>query len=150
MTKVKGNTEVSVNGQFDIHSVLGKLTKELSALKAITDSPFKTKGNMGQFGELKNINDIKTLIKARAVLKRMKTDYDESSMELGLTTVPVWEHDGHDFDALEHDIKLRMSIIQYDARKKELEAMVEEAKGFMTKEDQKAIFLAKMAKVVSA
>lgn len=139
----------------DVPSVLLALKKEHENIKAVVESPFKTSAalDLSQIGlgKLNTIKDVDLLIKAHAVLKRMKVDYDESAASLmSGQQVKSWTMNGNTFEDIEHDIKLQINIINVDDRKKELDALIKEAESFMTKEDQYALFIDKVKKTVKA
>lgn len=129
--------------------MLGALQNELASLKAITETAYKTSGTLDGFGNIQSEMKIENLIRAMSSVSGRETAYYDAAVRLGLGEYPAFTVNGGNADAWEHDIKLRIAVISHAARKQELEELLAEAKTFLTKEDQYAMFQAKLAAKLS-
>lgn len=147
MSKKRTTTNaLALNNQFTANDVVAKLREELKKLKAVTECAYKTSGDIG-IGGMTNIQQetkIDNLIKAYSSVNGRAKMYIEAATELGIEEFPQFTVGGGNLDAWKHDIQLRMDVIRYSDRKAELEGLLKEAEGFMTVDDKKSLFLAKL------
>ena len=152
MAKSKNNTALSlVTEGTDSVGILGVLKNELSKLTAVSQTPFKTSGAI----EINKMSvDISTetkiphLIMIVAAVESGEAAYTkaaEGALASSLKgSYPVYKVNGYSKDAIIHDCNLKIEVISYSERKKELEELVKEAEGFLTKQDQFKIFQQKL------
>jgi len=152
-SKVKSavKNELAIGNQFTTQDVLARFQEELASLKAITESVYITTGDtgIGGIGNIKDETKIENLIKAFSSINGREEAYIKAASELGITEYPMFTVGGGTSKQWKQDINLRMDVIRYADRKAELEAILEEAKTFLTKEDQFQMFLQKAAKVMN-
>lgn len=148
--KNKKTTVVVSNGNLpSVPDQMEMLKKELSQLKAITETQYKTTGNLESFGNIKSETSVSNLIKAFSSVRGRENAYNEAAAEMGMESYPAFEISGGNKEQWKHDIKLRIAVINHAERKAELEALIEEGKSFLTKEDQYQMYLQKVAKTVT-
>lgn len=124
--------------------VMQILQDELNGLKAITESAYKTSGNLDGFGDIKNEQKIENLIRAMSSVIGRETLYNQAADVLGIESYPAFQINGGNAETWSHDIKLRIAVISHAERKAELEELLKEAKSFMTVDDQKELFMKKL------
>lgn len=125
-------------------TMIKQLDERIKGFDNISDSKYKTSGNLTGYGNIQKIEDIQSLIKAHASVTAQERLYNEASdaisKKTGLKTWPVFQLDGAEADALRHDIELRIQILTHHQQLEKLKALREKAKSFLTQEEQKAIF----------
>lgn len=125
--------------------VMQILQDELNGLKAITESAYKTSGNLDGFGDIKNEQKIENLIRAMSSVIGRESLYNQAADVLGISdNYPAFQINGGNAETWSHDIKLRIAVISHAERKAELEELLKEAKSFMTVDDQKELFMKKL------
>lgn len=153
MTKKANKTEVLVidnNNLPAVPTMLEKLKEELNGLKAITETSYKTDGNVEGFGNIQNETKVENLIRAWSAVKNKANAYADAANDLGLSTFPAFKIGNSTPEAINHDIKLRMAVIKHADRKAELDALVKEGEKFLTEKDQYQIYLNKVAKATAS
>lgn len=133
-------------------AIVGVLKEELSKLTKVSETPFKTSGGINIQGKTVDIStetSISNLISLMAGVEAMEYWYTKAAEGLLNSslkgTFPVFKVSGHTKEAIAHDINLKIEVISYSERKKELEELVKEAEQFLTKQDQFKIFQQKLA-----
>ena len=132
------------------------LRSELKKLTKVSETPFKTNGKLEGVAnttiDIKTETKIPVLISAMGVIILKAEAYDKGSEALKTSlgdTVPAFNISGGSVSEWQHDINLKISVIQYAERKAQLEELVREAETFMTKEDQFLAFQKRLASFVS-
>lgn len=144
-TNTTKSTELSINGQFSANDVVQVLRDELKSLKEITECAYKTGSGANVAGiNIKDETNIQKLLKAGALATSQQAAYNEYCAAMGITEFPQFTIDNHTIESVNHDIKLKMDVIRYADRKAELEGLLKEAETFMTVDDKKLLFLAKL------
>lgn len=129
---------------------LGVLKAELAKLKAITESSYKVAGSnqLEGFGDITTQKDVTVLIKAMSSVEGRENAYyaaAEGRLKASLgEQVPVFKICGGTADDWGQDINLRITVIKYEDRKNELQALVKEAETFLTEKDKYAMFLKRL------
>lgn len=131
-----------------VPSQLEILKNELSQLKAITETQYKTTGNLDSI-DIKTETKVENLVKAYSSIIAKEQAYHSAAKELKLTTYPAFSVSGGNKEQWKHDIQLRIAVINHSERKAELEALVKEGEQFLTKEDQYQMYLQKVAATVN-
>lgn len=142
--KKKPNTEVVLvsGGPID---ALGILKQELSNLKAITETQYKTTGNIDGFPtNLQSEIKIDVLIKMFSSVMGRSEAYNKAQTELEIKNAPVFKISDSKVEDFKHDIQLRIAVIEHADRKKELEDLIKEGETFLTKADQYEIYKQKL------
>lgn len=146
MTKNKNNMSI-VKSTPDILSLL---RSELDGLQAISATQYKTNGKVDGFpNTIETETKIENLIRMWASIKGRANAYTDAQVDLGIKTAPQFKLNGSTIEDFKHDIELKIQILTHSERKAELEALVKEAEGFLTKEDQFALFQQKLKSVLS-
>lgn len=127
--------------------VLDALKQELSKLKEITDTPYKTNGNIDKFNIKTSMKQEELLCLFGYVIIQEKA-YVDAAIDLDINPCPEFKYNGSTLAEWRHDIKLRISILTHDFRKKELTKLIEEGKSFLTREDQYNMYLKKVATTI--
>lgn len=148
-TKVsKKSTALVVAGS--VPNVLELLAAKLAELKVVTECSYKTGGNLAGFGDIKSETKVENLVRALSSIRGKEKAYYETAAILGLTETPVFSEGGGNAADWTQDVKLRIAVIQHADTKAKLEALTEQAKGFLTKEMQYEIFLKEAGAMVAA
>ena len=107
------STDASVANQFtqqDIPGMLKKVTERINALKKGSAEKVKTTGELGDFGKIKDIKKVDTLIKAYSSVTNRAKAYDEAAKEILPTGVskPVFKIEGSTAAEWKSDIEKRI------------------------------------------
>ena len=142
--KVQKN-ELALGDQFNAISAMDMLRQELKQLKSVTECPFKTSNGFSVSGiTLQTETNISQLLKLGSEATRRERDYIEYCTAMGLPEFPAYSISGNTVEQINHDIKLKMDVINYSERKTELEALLKEAESFMSAQDKQQLFFAKL------
>jgi len=126
-------------------SALEILKAELMGLRSIAETQYKNSVNVQGFPvSIDSCTDIVVLVKMHSSVSSKARAYNNSLIELGVKEAPVFKMNDTTVEDFEHNIKLRIAVIQHEDRKKELEELVKEGEAFLTKEDQYQIYLKKL------
>lgn len=129
----------------DVASAINVLDAEIKSLDHISDSKYKTSGNLDGFGDIKKETNISNLIKAFSSIKGRETAYNAAAEEMNIDTYPVFEVNGASAEDWKNDIMLRIAIITHKEKLDKLTEYKERMTSFMSKEEQKAALLQEMA-----
>lgn len=145
----KKNKEVSISGTFDIKNttgILDKLDLEISQLKAIETTTWKTNGDLEGFGNIKSEKKIENLIRAYSFVLAKSKFYNESALALGVKTFPVFTIGGT-LEEWEHDIKLQISIVSHQDKYDKLKKAKDALSKFLSEDEQKMAILKEVAEM---
>jgi hypothetical protein len=145
MTKKKASSEIATLADAGVPTVIAQLEAKIKELDHITDSKYRTSGNLDGFGDIKKETSISNLIKAFSVVMAKAKAYAESADELNVESFPVFEVNGGSVSDWKKDIQLRIAIINHKETLDKLTSYRDKMKEFLSKEDQKAILMAEMA-----
>jgi len=101
--------------------------------------------NLQGFGDLSKETKVDTLVKAFSSVAGRANAYASAAKELDVESYPEFIVDGGSVEDWKNDIKLRIAIITHKDELDKLKALQKEASAFLSQEDQKAIFLQKIA-----
>lgn len=141
----KQAAEVATLSTFSVPDVIAKLEDKIKELDHITDSKYRTSGNLGEFGDIKKETNISNLIKAFSVIMAKSIAYENAASELGIASFPVFEVNGGSVEDWKKDIQLRIAIIEHKETLDKLQSYRDKMKEFLSKEDQKAMLMQEMA-----
>lgn len=154
MTKKKDTPSMAVAtvGK-TVPDALTALRNELKALKEISETSYKTGSDGKVTGfptAIQNETSVETLIKMHSSVSGREKAYNASQARLSEVagapiSAPPFKDNGASLDSIEQDIALRIKVLNITDRKKQLEELLKEAEGFLTKEDQFKMFQMKMA-----
>jgi len=147
-TKAAANTGVAVLEDGGVIATLDILKTELAALKAVTESSYKTEGSVSGVN-IQSETKIEELIKLSASVRARALAYQEELIFLGITSAPVFKIGNYTAESIITDIKLRLAVVEHKERKEELEALVKEGEKFLTEKDQFLLYQAKLAKIIT-
>lgn len=147
---VKGSTAVAVVGNAGVPEVLSLLDQKINSLKHITDSVYRTTGQLQGFGDIKSETKIENLIRAFSMVRGKSDAYASAAKELGLTTVPAFSVDGGNVDDWKQDIILRINIISHKEQLDKLTEYKNKMSKFLSEADQKEILMKEMAAFLGA
>ena len=141
--------EVAVLTGASVPDIITKLESKIKELDHITDSKYRTSGNLDGFGDIKKETSIGNLIKAFSSVMARAEAYQRAADALKLDTFPVFEVNGGSVTDWEMDINLRIAIIQHKETLDKLNSYRDKMKEFLSKEDQKAMLLQEMAEFLT-
>lgn len=128
----------------EVPEVLSLLDLEIGKLKTISESVYKTSGNLEQFGDIKQETKIENLIRAYSSVKGRENSYYEAAKDLKVGTYPVFTVSGGTAEDWKQDIMLRIDIITHKDKLDKLNEYKEKMSKFLSQEDQKAMLLKEM------
>ena len=146
------STELSVGEQFSPYDTLTVLKQELKGLKAITETQYKTSGVVEGFTvNIQSETKIENLIRMHSSLFGRQEQYNKSQQRIGAAvggdfSAPLFKVSGHTPEDFESDVVLRIKVLSFEERRKELETLIKEGEGFLTKEDQFRAYQQKVAR----
>jgi hypothetical protein len=129
----------------DVSSIVTILEQEIKSFEHISDSKYKTSGQVEGFNNIKEETNIGNLIKTYSSVDSREKAYNNSAEEMGLSTYPQFQVNGSSAEDIKCDIKLRISIITHKETLDKLNDFKTQAKALMTKEEQKNILFSEMA-----
>lgn len=123
----------------NINDTLAKINEKLSSLNKITETPYKTSGELGNgFGNLKNETKIQNLISLCSMINAKEAAYDAAAKELGLENkYPAFTVNGYTSEDCKSDIKLRIAVLSQQETFDKLNKAKERLSVFLTEEDKK-------------
>src|SRR5476651_385285 len=105
MTKVKATTALAKLDE--VPEVLTLLDLEISKLKTISESVYKTSGNLDVFGDIKAETKVENLIRAFSSVKGRENAYNDAAKDLKLASYPQFTVSGGTSADWKQDILLR-------------------------------------------
>ncbi len=131
-------------------NVLSVLDEKIQSLKAITECNYKTSGVMTGFGvNVKEETKIENLLRMGSSISLRAKAYDEFANSIGRTTYPVFSDNGT-VDDWNHDIKLRLAVIEYKETLDKLTSYKEKMSKFLSEAEQKEMLMGEMAGFLSS
>lgn len=128
----------------EVPEVLSLLDQEIGKLKTISESVYKTTGNLEGFGDIKQETKLENLIRAFSSVKGREKAYEDAAKDLGLGTYPQFSISGGTAADWKQDILLRIDIITHKDKLDKLNEYKEKMSKFLSAEDQKAMLLKEM------
>lgn len=141
----KGAATTAIAKIEDVPQVLSLLDQEIGKLKTISESVYKTTGNLDGFGDIKAETKLENLIRAFSSVKGREKAYDEAARDLGLKTYPQFSVSGGTAADWKQDILLRIDIITHKDKLDKLNEYKDKMSKFLSAEDQKSMLMQEMA-----
>lgn len=148
-TTAATSTDVPALMDVSVPEIMQKLENEIKQLDHLTDSKYRTSGNLDGFGDIKKETSVSNLIKAFSVVMAKANAYAAAATDLEVDTFPVFEVNGGSVSDWKKDIQLRIAIINHKEKLDKLNHFRDEMKKFLSKEDQKAQLMMEMASYLS-
>lgn len=140
----KDSQAVIVIANEPINSVITILTEKLKALEHISDSKYVGNTTINSL-DIKSETDVKKLYTLAGELSLSEEVYNKGALLLAApSTIPVFTVEGNDVETHLKNIKLRIDLINQSTIQKKLEEFAKEGQQFITKEEQKSIYLSKV------
>jgi hypothetical protein len=139
------SSEVALMDTTNVPSILQALEAKIKSLDHVSDSKYKTSGNLEGFGDIKKETNVGNLIKAFSSVRGRGAAYNDAASDLGITTFPVFEISGGSVSDWKQDITLRINILTHKETLDKLNSYKEKFQKFLSEEDQKAMLLNEMA-----
>lgn len=134
-------SQVATLDQFAIPDVIAQLDKQIKEIGNIETSQYKTNMELQPFGNLKNVKDVETLVKAHSLVAGKEARYNESVKSLNVEgTAKLFNENGYSLKEWESDIQLQVRILTHKDRLAELKRLKKEAEQFVSEEDKKKMF----------
>lgn len=122
----------------NIPNELEKINQKLNSLQKITETPYKTSGELGNgFGNLKNETKIANLISLCSMINAKEAAYNAAAAELGLQTFPEFSVNGYSSADCKSDIKLRIAVLSQQETLDKLNKAKSILSTFLSEEDKK-------------
>lgn len=134
-----------------LHIVSEKL-KELGG--TVTATSYKTNGNFkynemdGNAINILNSADAVYLLKALALVKRVKKEYEEAAESIGLSSYPVCIWFGAPIDNWIHDLSIRVKVVGNQTLINELTNEKRKLEQFLSEDDRLASTLESVSKLL--
>jgi hypothetical protein len=142
MSKAKVTTALAKLDE--VPEVLSLLDQEISKLKTISESVYKTGGTLDGFGDIKAETKIENLIRAYSSVRGRENAYNDAQKELGVASAPAFTVSGGNSADWKQDIQLRIDIITHKDKLDKLNEYKTRMSGFLSAEDQKSMLLKEM------
>lgn len=131
-------------------AILNRVAEFDRQRKKLMDTPYKC-GKLSIRGievqSCKNLLDLGTRL---ALVYRSKQDYDEvMTNSLNLTIYPEFKFEGHLYEDIEHDIKLRMNFIIQEEQTQTIEEIRKIAERYVTPKEKRDQDMQKMMSLMS-
>jgi hypothetical protein len=137
----KTSTGVATLDQFSIPTIIETLDKQIKEIGNIETSSYKTNMSLSPFGNLKEVKDVETLVKAHSLVAGKEARYNESVKTLNVEgTAKPFNENGYSLKEWESDIQLQVRILTHKDRLEELKKLKKEAQQFVSEEDKRAMF----------
>ncbi len=146
MSKTKRNQSNAVilaSEAPQVTDVMQALKDRLANLQALTESNYKT-GNTVPEGfpcAVKDETKVENLLMLDSYLVSKEKAYAVSQAKYKVTTAPAFNEGGHSVIDFEHDIQLRINIINHKEEKDRLETLLTKTQSFLTEKDKFALLL---------
>jgi hypothetical protein len=126
--------------------MIANIDAQLAAIGNVHNESWKTGTNSIAGMVIKDSKDIAGLVKLAGLVHTQREQYVIGQGLLQLESIPEFKISGCSYDEIVNDIQKQVNILTYSEKVKELEALKNEWKEFITKEDKKQALIAKMAK----
>ncbi len=137
----KTGAELATLEGTSITSIIAVVDKQIKAIGNIETSSYKTNMQLAPFGDLKQVKDVETLVKAHSLLDGKAIRYAESVKKLGLEgTAKPFNEGGYTLADWEKDISLQVQILTHKDRLAELKRIKKDAEQFVSEDDKKRMF----------
>ena len=124
--------------------VLATLDAKIASLRAITECNYKTSGIMANFTtNVKDETKIENLLRMGSSITLRAEAYDKFAAKIARKTYPTFSDNGTVAD-WEHDIKLRLSVIEYKETLDTLNTYKEKMSKFLSEAEQKEMLMTDM------
>jgi hypothetical protein len=141
MSKTGTGTGLATLDQFAVPDIIAQIDNQIKEIGNIETSSYKTNMELTPFGNLKNVKDVETLVKAHSLVAGKAARYDESVKALNLEgTAKPFNENGYSLKEWEADIQLQVRILTHKDRLEELKRLKKEAQQFISEEEKKAMF----------
>ena len=133
-----------------IKELLGKVEDQTAALGKkprgtwVTNGVFKYSQNPNDSFNINVVTDFSHFAHALGILLLKKEFFERACKVLGITATFKW--DGYTVDEYEEDFKMRISVVEYDTRKRQLEATKQKLQGLVSDEAKTEMALTDIAK----
>lgn len=144
MKTTKTTTAVAVINT-NMQTFIKGLEARLKAIKTVSDSSYIGSKNIDGICNVETETNLEKLISAGAHVTGCSNAYNDYAKKIGLTTWPEFKVNGNTVADWDHNIKLRIAIVNSAEEKSSIESDLKEAKGFLDKEEQRALFIAEKA-----
>lgn len=142
----KATTTTNALAKIDeVPEVLSLLDQEIGKLKIISESVYKTSGQLEGFGDIKAETKIENLIRAFSSVKGREKAYEDAAKDLGQVTYPQFNVSGGTAADWKQDILLRIDIITHKDKLDKLNEYKDKMSKFLSAEDQKTMLLKEMS-----
>lgn len=125
------------NNDDKIKALLKKVAEKKEALGSKPKAQWNTnavfKFNSHEFINLNTVKDSTDLVRALSCLLQHQRCDATAAERLGVS-IPTFEWDGYTVEQWEQDFKTRLSIIDYDGKKKELDALQKKLDSLVSEE----------------
>lgn len=133
--------EVATLDQFSVPSVIATIEAQIKELGKIETSKFKTSMRLNPFGDLKQVKDVETLVKAFSLIEGKAERYNQAAKALEVDgSVKAFSEEGNSLQEWKEDISLQIAILTHGEKLKELKRLRDAAKAFISEEDKKRMF----------
>jgi hypothetical protein len=133
----------------NIPDVLEKINEKLASLKKITDSVYKTSGELGNgFGNIKNELKIQNLISLFSAITSKEAAYEKAAKDLNVNPYPEFSVNGFTVADCKSDIKLRIDILSHQEQLDKLNKAKDLVSKFLSEEDQKRMALEQLKDIL--
>lgn len=152
MSSKKGDLAVVLTESVPFVSMLQKLKEQLKGIETRTGSSYKGKTTLNlESGSvnIETITDATTLANIVGTAIGQEELYNKAQEVLEAKEFPIFRLGGATLEDIIYNCKLRLQIINSADEKKRLEDLIKEGEQFISKDEQKQMWLEKMSGAVS-
>jgi hypothetical protein len=120
------------------------LEDKLAAFDGISESNYRTSGQIDGLGDIKTMTDLSSLIRANGMIMQSEEYYNQSAQAMGLDKYPQFSYKGNTAEDWKKDIKLRYDLINQKETIDKLNHFKSKLETFLSEEDKKNMLLKEM------
>lgn len=149
--KKSSKTTDLVSANVPVVDVLANLEQMKQSLDKIYETPYKTSKTIAGINSIQEATSVEDLLKTLAFIQTKEKAYNNAAetvtKKLGrAVSSSVFKLEGHTLEAFEHDICLRIEVLEHKAKYDKLSEFQNKMKDFLSKEDQKQILFGEIEK----
>lgn len=151
MTKEKKNQKTVLVLSTPVTDVLSNLEQMKQNLDKIYETPYKTSKQITGLNSIQESTSVEDLLRTLAFIQTKEKAYNNAletiTKKLGRpVSASVFKLEGFTLEEFEHDIALRVEVIEHKAKYDKLSEFQNKIKDFLSKEDQKQILYKEIEK----
>jgi hypothetical protein len=131
-------------------SMIDSVRTKLQSLKKVSETPYRAEGvKLPNGNYLKSETSIAAIISFVATVNLSETNYNVTAEQVfQMSTFPAFQYQGVSVDAILHDAKLRVAIINQHETEKAYEEVIKQLESVLSEEEKKARVMENCARLL--